>query len=232
MQSSSKSASAALGSIVARLHEIYRECLEHSSWATIVLETSTERISFSCREPPAAAPSSRQGKKRPANAKRMERNRKRREEWLERRNSRSLTSSASAVPPAAGAAPPAAVPHAAADTTATPSSYAKAAAAKPASSKHHSTSDKAVLSISAATAQTLQPKEAEEMALAVRASENPSDVTKRRNIPQLDGGDYSDYSLYEVLSPAAAPPPGYILCNICQVRYHDWVYSRCKHCKS
>jgi hypothetical protein len=30
---------------------------------------------------------------------------------------------------------------------------------------------------------------------------------------------------------APAPPPGYILCNICRLRHHDWVYCRCKHCK-
>jgi len=125
MKRSSLSSSAALGSIAARLHEIYRECLEHSSRVSIVLETSTERISFSCRKPPAAAPSRsrRLGKKCPANEKRKERNRERREEWLERRNNRFQTSPASAAPSTAAAAP-----TAAADTTAVLAGAAEATA--------------------------------------------------------------------------------------------------------
>jgi hypothetical protein len=240
MQSSSISSSAALGSIAARLHEIYRECLEHSSWATIVLETSTERISFSCRKPPAAAPSRVQGKKRPANARRKERSRKRREEWLERRNCRSQTSLGSAVPPGVVAAPPAAdtsavlpaVTEATADlTAATASSYAAVAATTLASSKHHSASDKAVSSRIATAAKAspfLEPQEPKKM---TRTSENSSDVAKRRNISQMDSDDSSSHFLFEAPASAEAPPPGYVICNICQVRHHDWVYSRCKHCK-
>jgi hypothetical protein len=83
-------------SVAARLHEIYRECLEHSSWARIVLETSRERISFSCRKPPTVSPFQQQGRKRPATAKKRERNRRRLEEWLERRNHRSQTSPSAA----------------------------------------------------------------------------------------------------------------------------------------
>jgi hypothetical protein len=61
--STSLSSTAVPGSVAVRLYEIYRECLEHSSWARIVMETSRERISFSCRKPPTAAPSRKQGKK-------------------------------------------------------------------------------------------------------------------------------------------------------------------------
>ena len=200
-----------------------------------------ERISFSCRKPPAAAPSRVQGKKRPANARRKERSRKRREEWLERRNCRSQTSLASSVPTGVVAAPPAAadtsavlpaVTEATADfTAATASSYAAVAATTLASSKHHSASDKAVSSRKATAAKAspfLEPKEPKKM---TRTSENSSDVAKRRNISQMDSDDSSSHFLFEAPSSAEAPPPGYVICNICQVRHHDWVYSRCKHCK-
>jgi hypothetical protein len=60
--STSLSSTAVPDSVAVRLHEIYRECLEHSSWARIVLETSRERISFSCRKPPTAASSPKQEK--------------------------------------------------------------------------------------------------------------------------------------------------------------------------
>jgi hypothetical protein len=62
-----------------------------------VLETSRERISFSCRKPPTASPFQQQGRKRPATAKKRERNRRRLEEWLERKNHRSQTSPSAAV---------------------------------------------------------------------------------------------------------------------------------------
>jgi hypothetical protein len=236
----SSSSTAVPGSIAVRLHEIYQECLEHSSWARIVLETSSERISFSCRKPPTAAPFRKQGKKRPANAKRRERNRRRREEWLERRNNRSLTS------PAPAASVPA-LPTAADATAATAASYAAVAAVTVGS--YCAGTDKAVEAETATTPHANPPtKRPKVTAVATRASERLSDIAKRRNIPQLDGGFSPSDSSFEAFSPAPAPPalaqsiptspaetpalpPGFILCNICRLRHHDWVYSRCKHCK-
>jgi hypothetical protein len=244
--STSLSSTALPGSVAVRLHEIYRECLEHSSWARIVLETSSERISFSCRKHPTAASSRKQGKKRPANAKRRERNRRRREEWLERRNLRSLTSPA----PAAAAGLPAAavpVPHTAADaaadsTATTAASYAGVAAA----GSYCAVTDKAVAAATATAPTPLPTKRPKVTAVPKRASERLSVMAKRRSIPQLDGCFSPSDSSFEAFSPASehpppappdpaspvtAPPPGYILCNICRTRHHDWVYSRCKHCK-
>jgi hypothetical protein len=81
--------------ICKKLIRIHNPGLEHSSWARIVLETSRERISFTCRKPPTVSPF-QQGRKRPATAKKRERNRRRLEEWLERRNHRSQTSPSAA----------------------------------------------------------------------------------------------------------------------------------------
>jgi hypothetical protein len=246
--STSLSSTVVPGSVAARLHEIYRECLEHSSWARIVLETSSERISFSCRKPPTAASSRKQGKKRPANAKRRERNRRRREEWLERRNNRSLTSPAPAaaagLPAAAVPVPPTAADAAADYTAATAASYAAVAAVTAGS--NCAVTDKAVAA-EIATAPTPPPtKRPKVTAVATRASERLSVMANRRSIPQLDGCFSPSDSSFEAFSPApahpapappdpassaTAPPPGYILCNICRTRHHDWVYSRCKHCK-
>jgi hypothetical protein len=33
-------------------------------------------------------------------------------------------------------------------------------------------------------------------------------------------------------SPAPEPPDGHILCSICRIHSHDWVYSRCKLCRT
>jgi hypothetical protein len=190
-------------SVAARLHEIYRECLEHSSWARIVLETSRERISFSCRKPPTAASSRKQGKKRPANAKRRERNRRRREEWLERRNNRSLTSPA---PAAAAGLPAAAVPvlptaaDAAADSTAaTAASYAAVTAGS-----HGVVTDKAVAAETATAPETPPTKRPKVTAVATRASERLSVMANRRSIPQLDGCFSPSESSFEAFSPAPA----------------------------
>jgi hypothetical protein len=247
------------GSVAARLHEIYRECLEHSSWARIVLETSRERISFSCRKPPTVSPFQQQGRKRPATAKKRERNRRRLEEWLERRNHRSQTSPSAAAAEvtsyataAATAALKPTVPHPALrDSVATASDKGTTAVSAPAA-----VSVKAAAATTAATeAVKPPPKHLKSKAAATRASERPSVVAKRRNLVQLDGCDTSAVSSKESLqkptaatspdtagNPAAAPTPapsptpeppdGHILCSICRIHSHDWVYSRCKLCRT
>ncbi len=174
---------------------------------------------------------------------------------MERRNNRSLTSSA---PAAAAGLPAAAVPvrptaaDAASDSTAaTAASYARVAAVTAGS--YCAVTDKAVAA-ETATAPTPPPtKRPKVTAVARRASERLSVMANRRSIPQLDGGFSPSESSFEAFSPAPAPPdpaspatappalttlarapappPGYILCNICRIRHHDWIYSRCKHCK-
>jgi hypothetical protein len=249
-------------SVAARLHEIYRECLEHSSWARIVLETSRERISFSCRKPPTASPFQQQGRKRPATAKKRERNRRRLEEWLERRNHRSQTSPSAAAAEstaaevtsyataAATAALKSTVPRPALrDSVATASDKGTTAVSAPAAVKA------AAATTAATEAVKPPPKHLKTKAAATRASERPSVVAKRRNPLQLDGCDTSAVSSKESLqkptaatspdtagnpaaaptpapSPAPEPPDGHILCSICRIHSHDWVYSRCKLCRT
>jgi hypothetical protein len=103
--SSTATSPAASGSVATRLLEIYQECLENNSWVTILLETSRERISFSCRPPPISGPSRKQEKNRPANEKRRARNKRRREEWVERKRT-AAASAASYAAVAAGAHAP------------------------------------------------------------------------------------------------------------------------------
>jgi hypothetical protein len=153
---------AASGSVATRLLEIYRECLENNSWVTILLETSRERISFSCRPPPTSGPSRKQEKNRPANEKRRARNKRRREEWVERRR----TAAASAASYAAVAAGT----HAPLHSTADPAVVASAAAAP----------------VKASHPDMPLAKQPTTM-VTVRASECPSVVAKRKNLPQLDG---------------------------------------------
>jgi hypothetical protein len=241
-------------SVAARLHEIYRECLEHSSWARIVLETSRERISFSCRKPPTASPFQQQGRKRPATAKKRERNRRRLEEWLERKNHRSQTSPSAAVAEstaaevtsyATAALKPTVSSPALSDSVATASDKGTTAVSAPAAVKA------AAATTAATEAVKPPPKHLKTKAAATRASERPSVVAKRRNLLQLDGCDTSAVSSKESLqkptaatspdppgnpaaapttapSPAPEPPDGHILCSICRIHSHDWVYSRCK----
>ena len=223
--SSTVTSPAASGSVATRLLEIYQECLENNTWVTILLETSRERISFSCRPPPTSGPSRKQEKKRPANEKRRARNKRRREAWVERRR----TAAASAA------------------------SYAAVAAGTHA--PLHSTADPAVVtSTAAATVETSlsdkpsakQPK----TKVSIRASERPSVVAKRKNLPQLDGClspvestldstanstlDSTPQPSATICSTTTAPtsPPGYITCRHCKKNLHDPAFFWCVTCNN
>jgi hypothetical protein len=202
--STSLSSTAVPGSVAVRLHKIYRKCLEHISWARIVLETSRERISFSCRKPPTAASSCKQKK----NAQQMQNEERgtgggERNGW--RRNNRSLTSpaptAAAGLPAVAVPVPPTAADAAADSTAATAASYAAVTAGS-----HGVVTDKAVAAETATAPETPPTKRPKVTAVATRASERLSVMAKRRSIPQLDGGFSPSDSSFEAFSPAPAHP--------------------------
>ncbi len=102
------------------------------------------------------------------------------EEWLERRNNLSLTSPA---PAAAVPVPPTTTDAAAVATAATLASYATVTVGS-----YCAGTDKAVEAETATTPVNPQTMRSQVTAIATRASERLSVVTKRRNIPQLEGG--------------------------------------------
>ncbi len=142
---------------------------------------------------------------------------------MERRNNLSLTSPA---PAAAVPVPPTATDVAAAAIAATLASYATVTVGF-----YCAGTDKAVEAETATTPANPQTMRSQVTAIATRASERLSVVTKRRIIPQLEGGFSPSESSFEAFSQAPEPTPGFILCTICRTRHHVWVYSRCKHCK-
>jgi hypothetical protein len=141
---------------------------------------------------------------------------------VERRNNLSLTSPA----PEAVPVPPTATDAAAVATTATLPSYATVTIGS-----YCAGTDKAMEAETTTTPANPQTMRSQVTAIATRASERLSVVTKRINIPQLEGGFSPSDSSFEAFSQAPEPTPGYILCNICRTHHHVWVYSQCKHCK-
>ncbi len=142
---------------------------------------------------------------------------------METRNNLSLTSPAPAV---AVPVPPTTTDAAAVAPAATLASYATVTVGS-----YCAGTDKAVEAETATTPVNPQTMGSQVTAIAMRASERLSVVTKRRNIPQLEGGFSPSDSSFETFSQAPEPTPVYILCNICRTCHHVWVYSRCKHCK-